>query len=418
MKVVFANKYYFLKGGAERYLFDLKALLERHGNEVIPFAMRDGRNLKTPWEKYFVSAVRTERVRFSLDGLKTAGRMLYSFEAKRKFARLLDAAKPQLLHVHNIYHQISPSILPEARKRGIPVVMTAHDYKLVAPNYSLFHDGAICERTKPDKYWQAYRHRCIKGSAAASALAAMEMTLHKALGLYRDNVDKIIAPSRFMQALLAEYGIPARKIVHIPHPIDASAWRPAFGGGKYALYVGRLSEEKGVDVLIRAAAMRKDIPVHIVGTGPDEARLKELAKKLDAANVIFRGFMSGGDLRSEYAGASFLVVPSVWYEVFGLIVLEAYAAGKPVVASQIGGLGELVRDGETGFLCSAGDSEDFADKMGALWDAPLIADDMGVAGRAWVESDFTPDEHLKRILDVYAGALASASAPLARPRSG
>lgn len=407
MKIVFANKYYFLKGGAERYLFDLKELLECHGNEVVPFAMQDSRNLKTPWEKYFVSAVQTERVRFSPAGLKTAGRMLYSLEARRKFASLLDAAKPQLLHVHNIYHQISPSILPEARKRGIPVVMTAHDYKLVAPNYSLYHDGAICERTKPDKYWQAYRHRCIKGSAAASALAAMEMTLHKALGLYRDNIDKIIAPSRFMQALLAEYGIPAEKIVHVPHPIDATAWRPVFADGKYALYVGRLSEEKGVETLIRAAVARKDIPVHVVGTGPDEARLKALAAALGATNVHFRGWMSGGELRQEYANASFIVVPSVWYEVFGLIVLEAYAAGKPVIASQIGGLGELVRDGETGFLTSAGDPEDLAEKMSALWDAPLAATDMGVAARAWVERDFTSDEHLKRILEVYEGVGAA-----------
>ncbi len=401
MKIVFANKYFFVKGGAERYLFDLRELLESHGNEVIPFAMKDERNLKTPWEKYFVSAVQTERVRLSLDGLKTAGRMLYSFEAKRKFGRLLDASMPQVVHVHNIYHQISPSILSEARKRGIPVVMTAHDYKLVAPNYSLFHDGAVCERTKPAKYWSAFTHRCIKGSAAASALAAMEMTLHGALGLYRDNIGKIIAPSRFMQKLLAEYGISADKIVHVPHPVDAKAWRPV-RGGNYALYVGRLSEEKGVDVLIRAAARRKDIPVHVVGSGPDEARLRGLAKQVKAANVIFRGWMSGGDLRTEYAGARFLAVPSVWYEAFGLIVLEAYAAGKPVVASNIGGLGELVRHGETGLLASAGNAKDLAEKMGALWDAPEAAADMGFAGRAWVESDFTPEEHYRRIMEVYA----------------
>lgn len=404
MKVVFANKYFYLKGGAERYCFDLRALLERHGHEVVPFAMQDKRNLATPWKKYFVSAVGTDRVRLSPSGLRTAGRMLYSFEARKKFGRLLDAAKPRLVHVHNIYHQISPSILPEAKKRGLPVVMTAHDYKLIAPNYSLFHDGAICERTKPDRFWEAVKHRCIKRSVIASALSAFEMALHRRLGLYRDNVDRIIAPSRFVQALLVEYGVAESKIVHVPHFIDASDWTPAYDGS-YALYVGRLSEEKGVDVLIRAAAKRKKIPVRIVGTGPDEARLKALAAHLGAKNVEFAGFRAGEDLRREYAGARFVVIPSVWYEVFGLIALEAYAAGKPVVATQIGGLAELVRDGETGLTASVGDAADLAEKMAALWDTPPLCADMGRVARAWVQDEFAPETHYRRIMEVYERAM-------------
>lgn len=400
MKIVFANKYFFLKGGAERYLFELRDLLAKHGHEVVPFAMEDARDLPTEWKRYFVSPVETERVRFGLSGLKTAGRMLYSFEARRKFAKLLDAAKPDLVHVHNIYHQISPSILPEAKKRGLPVVMTAHDYKLVAPNYSLFHDGAICERTKPDKYLEAVKHRCIKGSRLASALTAFEMMLHKRLGLYRDNVDLIVAPSRFVQALLVEYGLDAAKVAHVPHFVDASSWTPRHEGA-YALYVGRLSEEKGVDVLIRAAAKRKDIPLRVVGTGPAEAALRTLAKELGAANVAFAGHRTGDELRKEYLGARFVVVPSVWYEVFGLIVLEAYASGKPVVVSQIGGLAELVREGETGLAASAGDVDDLAEKVAALWDSPLLCAEMGRAGRAWIERDFTPELHYERLVEVY-----------------
>jgi len=404
MKLVFANKYFFLKGGAERYLFELRGLLEKHGHEVIPFAMRDKRDVATPWERFFVSPVGTERVRFSLEGLRTAGRMLYSFEARAKFAKLLDAAKPDLVHVHNIYHQISPSILPQAKKRGLPVVITAHDYKLVAPNYSLFHDGAICERTKPDYWYEAVKHRCIKGSKIASGLAALEMGLHRKLGLYLDNIDVIVAPSRFMQALLVSYGLDEGKIVHVPHFIDASAWTPRYEG-EYGLFVGRLSEEKGVDVLVRAAAKRQDIPVKIVGTGPAEASLKALAKDVGAANVEFLGFREGEDLRRLYAGARFVAVPSIWYEVFGLIALEAYAAGKPVIASQLGGLAELVKEGETGLCASAGNVDEWAEKVAALWDSPLLCADMGRAGRAWVESEFTPEQHYSRIMQVYERAM-------------
>lgn len=407
MRAVFANKFYYLKGGAERYLFELSALLGRHGHEVVPFAMRDRRNLPTDWGRYFVSPVQTEKVSFSLSGLKTAGRVMYSFEARRKFAALLDRAKPDLVHIHNIYHQLSPSILPEAKKRGLPVVMSVHDYKLISPNYSLFHDGRICEVTKPDRFWNAIGHRCIKGSRAASSLAAAEMWLQRRLGLYSRNIDAYVAPSRFVQALLSEYGIAENKVRFLPHFIDSAAWQPRYDGS-YALFVGRLSPEKGAAVLMRAAAKAKEVPVRIVGTGPDEAALTALAKKYGATNVTFAGFKSGAELAAEYAGARFVVVPSVWYEVFGLIALEAYAAGKPVVASQIGGLAELVEDGETGVLTGTGDADELARVMDELWRQPEECAVMGRAGRSWVEREFGPEKHYQGLMDIYRSVGAKA----------
>jgi len=406
MRFVFANKFHYLKGGAERYALGLAALLEKHGHEVAPFAMRGRNDLPTAWQRYFVSPIETERVGFGWQGLRTAGRFLYSFEAKRKFSRLLEAFKPDLVHVHNIYHQISPSILPAAKKRGLPVVMTVHDYALLAPNYTLFHDGRICEVTKPDAFWNAVGHRCVKGSRAASALAAAELSLHRWLGLYADNIDRYIAPSRFVQALLGEYGLPPEKAVYLPHYIDASAWQPAYEGG-YALFVGRLSAEKGAAALIRAAAEAKHVPVRIVGTGPEEASLRSLAAKYGASNVEFRGFKEGAELAAEYAGARFVVVPSVWYEVFGLTVLEAYAAGKPVIASQIGGLEELVRDGRTGLLTSAGETAALARALDELWSAPAECAAMGREARAWVEQDFTPEAHYQAIMKIYAEAASA-----------
>ncbi len=403
MNVVVANKFYYLRGGAERAVFDLTRLLVRHGHRVVPFAMRDPKNLPSDWSRFFVSPVGTERVRFGWQGLRTAGRALYSFEAKRKFAALLDEAKPDIVHVHNIYRQISPSILPEAKKRGLPVVMTAHDYALVAPNYALYHDGAICEHTKPDRYWRAVGDRCVKHSFVASGLVAAEMTLHKLLGLYRDNVDAIIAPSRFAAGLLADYGVDPKKIVHIPHFIDTAGWTPSYGGN-YVLYVGRLSDEKGVEALILAAALRKDIPVRIIGDGPEGGRIRALVAKLGATNVIMCGALDGDDLQAAYAGAKCVVVPSVWYEVFGLVVLEAYAAGKPVVASKIGALAELVKDGDTGLHAAPGDHKDLAQKLGTLWDTPGLSETMGRTARAWVERDFTPERHYERIMEVYTKA--------------
>lgn len=403
MKIIFANKFYFLKGGAERYMFELASLLGQRGHEVVPFAMRDRRNLPTYWQRYFVSRVETEKVSFTWGGLKTAGRVIYSIEAKKKFVQLLDRVKPDLVHVHNIYHQISPSILPEAGKRGLPVVMTIHDYKLISPDYLLFHDGRICEATKPDRFWQAVGHRCVKRSFAASLLAATEMWLQRHLGLYAKNVDAYIAPSRFVQALLTEYGIDGRRVVFLPHFIDAGAWKPCYEGS-YALFVGRLSSEKGVATLIRAAALAKEVPLRVVGSGPDEARLVALARKHGAANVVFAGHRVGDELAAEYAGARFVVAPSVWYEVFGLIALEAYAAGKPVLASQIGGLTELVKPGETGVLVSAGDAAGLAEAMSQMWQHPERCAEMGRAGRAWVEAEFTPEQHYQKLIKIYQDA--------------
>lgn len=400
MNIVFANKYYYLKGGAERYMFDLQDLLVKHGNVVVPFAMKNGRNRASGWSDRFVSQVETERVKFSLSGLKTAGRLLYSLEARWKFARLLDEIKPDLVHVHNIYHQISPSILPAAKERRIPVVMTAHDYHLVAPNYSLFHDGRICEHTRPDSFWRAVPNRCVKGSVTASALEAAAMSLHRALGLWRNNVDRIIAPSAWMAAVLEEYGIDGTKVRHVPYSIDTREWTVS-QKGDCALFVGRLSPEKGVDTLIRAAALQKDVPVRIVGNGPEDMRLHRLAEKLGADNVTFVGWKKGEDLKAEYERARFVVVPSLWYEVFGLIVLEAYASGKPVVATQMGGLGEIVRHDETGKLVSAGDVEGLAKAMKILWNSQEQCTLMGRRARKWVELDFTPERHYEAVMGVY-----------------
>ena len=278
--------------------------------------------------------------------------------------------------------------------------MTAHDYNLIAPQYGLFHNGAICERTKFDHYFRAIAHRCVKNSWVASALAATAHVVQRRLHLYRENIDTIIAPSRFLQALFIEYGIDAKKIVHIPHFIDASLYTPC-EEGSYMLFVGRLSEEKGVRILIEAAAKIKNVPVHIVGTGPEEKSLKNLAEKLGATNIVFRGFVSGDELRTVYSEARSVVIPSLSYEVFGLTALAAYASGKPVIASQIGGLSEIVREKETGFLTSAGDANGLAERMSILWNDPVKCAQMGKVARAWVEQEFNPEMHYERITEVY-----------------
>jgi glycosyltransferase involved in cell wall biosynthesis len=409
MRLIFANKFYYRRGGADIYALETAEMLQCHGHEVVPFAMVDTRNQPTPWSRYFVSNVVTEGQAGLWQSLRTAGRFLWSFEAARKFGALLDEVKPDLVHVHSIYHQIGPSILREARRRGVPVVMTAHDYGPLAPGYALYHDGAVCQVTRPHAYWRAVAHRCVRGSYAMSILCAAEHTLHRALGAWQRNVDLVIAPSRFVQAQYVAYGWPADRIVHVPHYVDLEAFRPV-AGGNYVLFVGRLSEEKGVETLIRAAALRPDMPVQIVGEGPDGARLRALAQELGTKNVTFRGFLAGAERTAAYAGARLVVVSSVWYEPFGLIVLEAYASGKPVVATQIGGLTELVEEGQTGLHASAGDAANLAEQMGALWDNPALAAEMGQRARQVAETQYNSELHYKRLMAAYEKVSAVAPA--------
>lgn len=403
MRLIFANKFHYRRGGADIYALETADLLRCHGHEVVPFAMADARNEPTPWARFFVSPVVTEGRAGAWQALRTAGRFLWSFETARKFGTLLDEVKPELVHAHSLYHQLSPSLLPEARRRGVPVVMTAHDYGPLAPGYALYHDGALCEVTRPHAYWRAVAHRCVRGSYAASALCAAEHTLHRALGAWHRNVDLVIAPSRFVKAQYVAYGWPADRIVHIPHYVDLQAFQPV-EGGDYVLFIGRLSPEKGVETLIRAAALRPDIRVHIAGDGPEAPRLRALAESLGAGNVVFRGFLSGAERAAAYAGARLVVVPSCWYEPFGLIVLEAYASGKPVVATQIGGLAELIEDGQTGLTASANDAPGLAERLAALWDNPAIAIEMGRRARRLIETEYTPELHYQRLMEAYAKA--------------
>lgn len=404
MRVLLADKFWYLKGGAERYVFELKKLLERNGDSAVPFAMRDPKNLPTHYDRFFVSEMEIDRVHYDPAGLHAAGRMLWSFEAARKFSALCAAFPPDILHVHNIYHQISPSILAVAERRKIPAVMTVHDYHLISPNYGLFDRGQIIEPSRRHPYWDTFRRRLIDGSFVKSTLSAFEGWFHHALDAY-GHVSTFIAPSGFVKAKLIEYGIPANKIEMVPHFIDLEGRVPRYESEARVVFIGRLSEEKGVDVLLRAMQDVHSLECAVIGDGPEKETLQRLAAELKLDNVKFLGALYGEDLNREIARAKAAVIPSQSYETFGLTALEAYAWGKPVIASRIGALPEVVREGETGLLFDPTDPKDLAEKLNWLATAYTRADAMGRAGRHLAETEYNPGLHLGRIHRIYKEAL-------------
>ena len=403
MRILQANKFFYPKGGADRYFLDLADALKAAGHEVAVFAMEDERNISSPYAKYFVPKVEFNGGGFR-DGLRIPGRMIYSLKAKRRFAREIEDFKPDVIHVHNIYHQLSPSILDAAKEKGIPVIMHLHDYKLVCPNYRLFTKGRYCRQCLDKK---SYRP-CIKndcyGSCLKSSLAALEMTIHhKWLHIYEKDIDLLIAPSEFMRRLAIEGGWPEEKVVTIYNPAPQAAGNTTGDKAEkdHLLYFGRLVPEKGITSLIEVA-IRSGHKLRIAGDGPEENNIKEKFKEeISGGQVELLGRLSGKPLRDEIAEARAVVFPSIWPENMPLALMEALSAGKIVIASRIGGMPEIV-DGKTnGFLFEAGNIESLIEAITAVYSLDKEREGQIKAQAVKTAAKHDPGVHLQNILKIY-----------------
>src|SRR5688572_243240 len=393
------NNYYYPRGGAEVVFFRHNGMLNDAGFRVVPFAMNHRMNVGGAERSEFASELEYGR---ESDGLATRLRKglkaVYSFEARSKLARLIDRSGPDVCHAHNVYHHLSPSILGLVRARGIPLVMTLHDLKIACPAYSMLtHDG-ICERCKDGRLYQVVTNRCMKGSLALSALVMLESYLHLALGSYMRNVDRFLVPSRFYLHKLVEWGFPAERFEYVPNFVAAESFEACYSPGDRFVYFGRLSPEKGVATLIRAAA-EAGVGVDVIGTGPAESELRALAVNRD---VRFLGYLTGTKLNEAVAAARAVVVPSEWYENAPLAVLEGAALGKPLIVSRIGGLPELVVDEESGWSFEPRSVVDLARTLRRVADLPdADVEAAGRAARRRIEEEFSPKRYLERIRDVY-----------------
>src|SRR3989338_2472417 len=293
MTIIEANKFYFRRGGAEHYLFETSASLESHGHTVFPFAMRHPSNNDTPYKIYFPSQVQTESVRFRPSSLKTVGRMFYSFEARRKIRALINAVKPDLCHLHNIYTQISPSILPVMKWHQVPMVMTVHDHHLVSPQYNVWAHGCGPDLQKAGLL-RATFSRFHKNSLLASFVQAAAYGFHKRRQVYEDCISLFICPSEYIKVRMLASGSPEEKLRVIYFGTDPNKIRPRFDNDGYVLYAGRLSSEKGVETILQVAELIPDVHFKIAGAGPEEERLHRKGHGLP--NVKFLGFKTGQEL--------------------------------------------------------------------------------------------------------------------------
>ncbi|MDO8736151.1 MAG: glycosyltransferase family 4 protein [Thermoleophilia bacterium] len=420
------NKYWRVRGGSDHYVFGLSRMLAGRGHEIIPFAMEDPANEPSRYSALFVSPVElSDPYRMSIwKRIGVASRILSSHEAAIRIAILADLAKPDIAHLHNIYHHLSPSILKPLVERGIGTVMTVHDYKLLCPALRFYNNGKVCEKCRTRHYSSCVADRCVHGSRAASAVCAVEMFVHDVLKAYTSRIDRFIAPSNFLAGKLLDRGLPPEQVTVIPNFVDTRLWHPDDGdggsdaggrrddgigsgdgdddgAGDYIVYSGRLAREKGLETLVRAMATLPDIPIKIIGSGMLDTVTRQLARDLRAANIEFAGFKPEKEVRRLVQGSRFICTPSEWYENAPNVILEAFACGKPVVASRIGGIPEMVRDGMTGLLAEPGDIESLRDCIARLWNDPALSREMGAAARRLAETEYSPETHYSRIMETY-----------------
>ncbi len=400
MRILLVNKYYYLRSGTERYLFNLKRLLEAQRHTVAVFAMHHPNNHPAIYDRHFVSHV-DFRDMPSWSRLSTALRVIWFPQAARQIVPVLDAFQPDIVHLSNIYHQLSPSILLPIYRRNIPIVQTLHDYKLICPNYLLYTQRSPCTRCRNGNYFQAVRHRCLHGSLAWSLLAAVEMTLHKTWRVYERHVASFITPSAFLKSTAQSFGIPAKQIVHIPNFLYPQEHTVSQDNGSYLAYIGRLSHEKGLLTLLQAMRQLPQAQLLIVGEGQMRPALERKAAEWKLTNVQFTGYLTGQALNNALAQARFTVLPSEWYENCPFSILESLAVGKPVVASRIGGMPELIDEGRDGLLFSPGAVDELAACLRRMWNDPEQTHRMGLNGRRKVLAQYSPENHYHQLYPLY-----------------
>jgi glycosyltransferase involved in cell wall biosynthesis len=404
MRILYCNKYNFRFSGTEAYLFETMELMRSRGHEVALFSMADDRGPATPYDRHFVPVTDFKQSAGLTRRTRLAFHAVYSTEARKRIGRMIDEFQPDVAHVRNIYHHLSPSILWELKSRCVPVLYHINDFKLICPNYNLISSsGDTCERCKGGKFWNVITERCYSGGFAASTVLAVEAHLHNWTSTYQKCVDLILAPSHFAkQKLIENGGWTGGRIEVLPHfqncPSEARA-HP--GPDAPILYFGRLSPEKGVDDLLLAMQHLPHIKLIIAGDGPQRPVLETLVRTLKLTNVTFVGHLSGAALDNAIAASQFTVFPSRAYETMGKSILESYAQGRAVVASDLGSRRELINDGRTGVLYKVKDIDQLSSAIAFLHERPELAKKMGEEGRELVKQRHSQEHHFEELEKVY-----------------
>lgn len=403
MRILLAHNNYTVQGGAEVFVEEVARLLAEFGQDVARFSIAED-GLCVPNSDLFPTAS-DYRNNSALRRASQLPKAIYNRTAKHAFARMIERFKPDVIHAFAVYVRLTPAILEAAREAKVPVVLSCNDYKHICPNYKLYHHGHVCTDCKGGRFYKALTNRCAHDSLTLSAASMAEAYVHEWRNIWRGNVEKFLFASRFMAEQTEDFwGKGAVDIGFLQNPFDV-AWNfVAPHVGDYILYFGRLIEEKGVDVLLSAAELAPEVPVVIVGDGPDRDKLKSLAQGLD--NVRLVGQAWGDDLHAWLKNARAVVVPSIWHENFPYVILQAFAASTPVITTNRGGMPELVHPNGVempfGWTYEATDPTALAKQMReVMLHSEKELSDIGAAAYDYVSREFSDNSIYSRLMAIY-----------------
>lgn len=401
MKILLVNKFHWLKGGSEKYYFELGELLKEHGHKVAFFSMNNEKNVNTGDKEYFVDEIDLN------NGSKLkAFDVIYSKDNYKKMIEAIDDFKPDIIHVNNFQRQLSSSIIKAANDKNIPIVFTAHDVQAICPAITMMdNDKNVCELCMKGKYVNCIKKSCNKGSKAKSIIGALEGYYYRSKKIYTNKIKYIITPSEFYRNKFIEDGVNSNKIEAIHNFIIAEDYNVKTTVGDYALYIGRLSKEKGIINLINAFVNTNRGKLYIAGEGPEKENIEKIIKnnKLDD-KVRMLGFLNKEEVTDYVRNSRFVVVPSIWYENCPYSVMETLAIGKPVIGAEIGGIPELVINNKNGFTYKYDDINELTEKMNLLFEDEQLVNKFSNESKK-LSKQYDKEEYYKKINRIYEDLL-------------
>lgn len=413
MRVIVANYRYFIAGGPEKYMFKFMDAARKMGIEVIPFSIDNPQNERTPYSKYFAKP-RSNQLMYA-DTKKSIRNIIgmvratvWNYDAEARLRKLIRDTKPDAVYILHEINHLSPSIIRAAKKEGVRIVHRISDFFMFCPKYDFLCENEICEACLHGDYKKAIEHRCVKGSKAGTWLRVVAMKLYKAIKVF-DDVDHFVCTCEFSKDKLIEGGIPAKKISCVPTFIDADEIMPCYENDKYFLFLGRMAHQKGTIYAIEAMKYLKDTDHVLKITGQvseseeDQAIWKYIQDNQLEDKVVFTGFKHGKELEELISRATCIVCPAIWYENMPNTVIEAYAYGKPVIASDVGSLAEIVDEGVTGYLFPMKDAKEMSIQMRKLAESEMLSDTLGRNARRKCEQAYNEKSHMNAVLKILRG---------------
>lgn len=402
MRILMVNKFHYLKGGSEKYYFDLANLLKENGHEIAFFSMQNEKNIKTEKKEYFV-----EEIDLNSNNKLKALEVIYSKKNKKKMEEALEDFKPDIVHLNNFQRQLSVSIIAPIKKRKIPIVFTAHDVQAICPAITMLDGNKnICEACINGKYMNCVNKKCVKNSKLKSVLGAIEGRYYRLKKIYQKQIDYIITPSEFYKKKLIEDGIYANKIKALHNFIDMKQYDVETEDKGYALYFGRLSKEKGILNLIKAFSKINGGELYIAGEGEEKENIEKLIDENRLNDrVKLLGFLNSEQMKEYIRRCKFIIVPSIWYENCPYSILETLAIGKPVIGANIAGIPELVKDNVNGFTYEYDNVEQLTQKIKDLFDNKSLTRKFSENSKQMCKDLYSKENYYNEIMNIYNSLL-------------